>query len=218
MNEPNRKSRSRMAKRIITGATAQRTCRMLAAIVCGVVVSDSIVAQPADRLTVDVGECVDLKTPEERLACYESRVEAARQSGAATAAPAARATDASPADANSAPRAESSNGGAAAQPAPVAPPTAAAAEPAPSTSASARSSDESADSRQIVATVTDLRETVPNSFVITLDNGQVWAQDRPQWYPMKKGQHVRLRPSQWGSSYRLTVDELRGFIQVSRVR
>lgn len=71
---------------------------------------------------------------------------------------------------------------------------------------------------EIVATVAALRETVPNSYLITLDNGQVWRQTVPMPYRLREGLEVRLYPSRWGDSYRLTNEQLRGYIQVERVR
>ena len=71
---------------------------------------------------------------------------------------------------------------------------------------------------EVFATVTELRETLPNNYLITLDNGQVWRQNRPKWYPLQPGYKVRLYPSRWGSSYRLAAEELNSFIQVERVR
>jgi hypothetical protein len=66
--------------------------------------------------------------------------------------------------------------------------------------------------------VTELHETVPNAWLITLDNGQVWRQNPPQRFALKPGQRVTLRATKWGASYRLSADALSGFIQVERVR
>jgi len=71
---------------------------------------------------------------------------------------------------------------------------------------------------EIVATVTDLHETMPNAWQITLDNGQVWRQNLQQRFALKTGQRVTLHATKWGSSYRLTTESLNGFIQVERVR
>jgi len=71
---------------------------------------------------------------------------------------------------------------------------------------------------EIVATVTELHETVPNALLITLDNGQVWRQNIPQRFALKPGQRVTLHGTKWGSSFRLSADALNGFIQVERVR
>jgi L-alanine-DL-glutamate epimerase-like enolase superfamily enzyme len=69
----------------------------------------------------------------------------------------------------------------------------------------------------IEARITELRETVPNSYVITLDNGQVWRQTVPKLYPMRPGHPVRVYYSKW-NTYRLTSEPLKSFIQVERVR
>lgn len=142
----------------------------VAAIAAGVGLVGPAAAQE-ESLTVDVADCVDLATPEQRLACFEAQVEAARN----------------------------------------APPTATS---APSAS---QGSAEEAPPPDTIAKVTELRETVPNSYVITLDNGQVWRQTRPQYYRLRPGSEVRIYYSRW-KSFRLTSEELRGHIQVERVR
>ena len=70
---------------------------------------------------------------------------------------------------------------------------------------------------EIQARITDLRETVPHSYVITLDNGQVWRQTVPKNYGLREGIPVRIYYSRW-RAYRLTNDQLKSFIQVERVR
>jgi hypothetical protein len=69
----------------------------------------------------------------------------------------------------------------------------------------------------IEARIAELRETVPNAYLITLDNGQVWRQTVPRIYPLQAGHPVRIYYSKW-RSYRLTNETLKGFIQVERVR
>ena len=66
--------------------------------------------------------------------------------------------------------------------------------------------------------MTELHETVPNAWLITLDNGQVWRQNPPQRFALTAGQRVTLRGTKWGTSYRLSAETLNGFIQVERVR
>ena len=97
--------------------------------------------------------------------------------------------------------------------------------PAPATSGSADSdssefgqeSDREPEVQEIEARVTDLRETVPHSYLITLDNGQVWRQTVPKAYGLREGIPVRIYYSRW-RAYRLTNDQLKSFIQVERVR
>jgi len=218
--------------------------------------SQLAVAQAPKGLNIDVESCVALEKPEERLACFEARVEAARHRpaapsasdatstnagasvGASTAASTAAAAGANPA-ANTAvvagAGAAASNGTGGAERAPTTP---AAAEPVGQSTAPAVQSQKSAsDPRsvenfglpepvperarapepiEIVATVTELRQTVPNAYVITLDNGQVWRQAHPMPYPLHTGLVVRVRETQFG--YRLTAPELHGQINVERVR
>lgn len=158
-------------------------------------------AQESEGLTVDVGRCVELASPAERLACFEAQVERARGTGAASAADEAPPRERAAADA-----------------------AAGAAREAPADRrgvASARGDGEApAEDRRkdIVATITELRETVPNNYLITLDNGQVWRQMRPMPYALRPGIEVRIYGTRWGSASRLTAPSLRGYIQVERVR
>ena len=97
--------------------------------------------------------------------------------------------------------------------------------PAPATSAPQKSgsTEFGADGdgepavQEIEARITGLRETVPNSYLITLDNGQVWRQTVPKMYALREGVPVRIYYSRW-RTYRLTNDQLKSFIQVERVR
>jgi hypothetical protein len=142
--------------------------------------------EPAEPVSVDVSECVKLTTPEERLACFESQVDAARGS----------------------PRA------------PAATPPATTTAPADSGSRDARRDDargEEARPPDVRAAVASLRETVPNAYLITLDNGEVWRQTVPKTYPLRQGDPIRIYYSRWGT-YRLTNEQLKSFIQVERVR
>jgi hypothetical protein len=59
---------------------------------------------------------------------------------------------------------------------------------------------------------------VPDAWLITLDNGQVWRQTYPQAYALRPGVRVTLRPSRWGGAFRLTGDGMNGYIQVEKVR
>jgi hypothetical protein len=77
--------------------------------------------------------------------------------------------------------------------------------------------DEEPEVAEIQARITDLRETVPHSYVITLDNGQVWRQTVPKNYGLREGIPVRIYYSRW-RAYRLTNEQLKSFIQVERVR
>jgi hypothetical protein len=150
-------------------------------------------AQETDSVTVDVGECTNLESPEERLACYEARVEAElkrRDSAPAEAAPS------SPAD--PAPNTQATDAG------------------AQSTDRSAAAPDEEA--QVITGTVASVRETIPNNYTITLEDGQVWRQTYPEKYRLRAGDRVTIYPTRWGTSFRLESESTRGYIQVARVR
>jgi hypothetical protein len=193
-----------MRRRVVTSFAIGRAGVSLAAILGGLLAVRVALAQSAESVTIEVGECVKLASPEERLACYERHVESdAQKKRAASPAP------------TSAPAGE------ARAPAPAAAP----AVPPPSSARAAQAqrraeppSKPSANPDEFVATVTTVRETVPDYLLVTLDNGQVWRQTRSQNYKLQPGQHVTLRGTRWGKSYRLTADELSGFIQVERVK
>ncbi len=169
-------------------------------------------AQKTEELTVEVGDCVELTSPSERLACFEAQVEAAQKdrSPAGDRPSAPEASRRAPEPAVRAPAAEPADR------APVR------AEPArvrdreqERSSSDERGSD--AAPAEIVARIADLRQTVPNNSVITLDNGQVWRQSRAMPYPLQAGAEVRIyETDRWG--YRLTIPARRGFISVERVR
>jgi hypothetical protein len=200
--------------------------------VLGAAVAPPAVAQDSEKLTVEVNDCLAIEKRDERLACFDAQVEAARRRSPSEGAPAEPNRPAPPAAA-APPPPPAPAGRSAAAPAPAAPtrnaesgartaPPAAEAE-APREGRRSRSGDDfgrkvqaQEAEQEIVATVTDLRETVPNSYVITLDNGQVWRQSVPQRYPLRKGLEVRLRETKFG--YRLTAPQYRGQIPVERVR
>jgi hypothetical protein len=101
--------------------------------------------------------------------------------------------------------------------APGATSTAAPPPPARGSSSDAGRGEPEEEPADIQARIAELRETVPNSYLLTLDNGQVWRQTVPKYYPLQAGHPVRIYYSRW-RSYRLTNDTLKGFIQVERVR
>ncbi len=241
-------------------------------------------AQDTDEITVEVGECIQIEAPVERLACFASQVEQAlnaseaaeseagaeQEDAPAAAEPVAEASPSEPAETEppapaEAPRTEPASPAVASeQPGESAGEDTEPASPAAETAQSddsdardpepeatvananaeadtedlnwferrralraARAAEREAQERaaaaeaaenEIHATITALRERGPNSWLITLDNGQMWDQVRPQWYPLRPGQQVRLYPTNWGSSYRLSALERGGYIQVTQVR
>ena len=174
-------------------------------------------AQDGRTLLIDVADCVEIESPSERFRCYESRVDAAlgeARDDAPAAQPAAVAAE-RPAES--------------AAPAFVAPSSGVIAERELELKAD-RSADASdfglrrqtrerrREREELFGTVASVRETVPNSYIVTLENGQVWRQVRPKFYPLRPGHQVRIYATNWGDSYRMSAEDLNGFIQVERVR
>ncbi len=73
------------------------------------------------------------------------------------------------------------------------------------------------DPEEFFGTIVELRERLPNAYVIRLDNGQIWEQTEPKRYTLRPGLEVRIYPTRWGSRYRLTGIDSGGHIQVRRV-
>jgi len=78
--------------------------------------------------------------------------------------------------------------------------------------------DDEKDLVELHSTISKLREYVPGRYLITLENGQVWRQVVAERYRLEVGDKVRIYPSRWGKSFRLSAEGLKGFIQVERVR
>jgi hypothetical protein len=71
---------------------------------------------------------------------------------------------------------------------------------------------------EVTSHVAAVREIQPGRIEVTLANGQVWRQTNSDRYNLLVGHDVRLYPSGFGQYFRLSSKELRGFIQVERVR
>jgi hypothetical protein len=217
----------------MTRGTTRKTMTVSAGVAAGVAVfvgalagAGVAMADGADGLAVELSECVELESEAERFACYERHVQSAlRERG-----------NAAPAQSEGSPPGTVTRPGESGPHVPDAEPSTVRREElsgsAPvDTQAGAPRGPDMADfgfrrpvqprerqAVELIATVESLRETVPNTYVITLQNGQVWRQMRPQWYPLRPGTEVRIYPTSWGTAYRLAADELGGFIQVERVR
>jgi hypothetical protein len=191
-------------------ASAAAVASAIAVSLAASLVAPAASAQPqTPSLSVDVGECVALESPDERFACYERRVAAERHgqtpAPAPRAAPPGAASTPTPA-AESAPRASTAS-------APVSPRAVARIEE----NAPRRERAPDDDAVEFEGTITALRTIAPKAYEVTLDNGQVWRQVVAQQYSLEVGQHVRIYPTHWGSSYRLAASERKGFVQVKRV-
>lgn len=203
--------------------TEMRALLLIASIASGLVCAQTGLAQDAKGLSIDVADCVKLQAPEKRLACYEERVRAAQERNGEDAARPLSQTDNAEADRNAASRrAETARDAVptvnrkatdikTVQAEPV--------TPAPrAREKSSASSAETESGREFFGTIAALQERVPNEYVITLDDGQVWRQMRSQRYPLHVGDSVRIYPTRWGKAYRLTAEKAHGFTQVERVR
>jgi hypothetical protein len=146
-------------------------------------------AQPAD-VNIEVSECIALESELERYACFERLTEAALAEAATSNR--AEAVRREPAD-----RAVASPANSAIAPAPRSAP---------------------ASPEEIRSAIVALDERRPNEHLITLENGQVWRQSLAKRYPLRVGQDIRIYPTRWGDSFRLTAIESNGYIQVERTQ
>ena len=178
--------------------------------------SAPVIAQEAGPVSIEVSDCIELATPAERLACFESRVDEVRAESAPPAAERAAAADESGTEAAEVEAAAEAAGNDAA--AAAAGRGDAAGEAALDGFGLPKSDESGFERDEMTATIASVRTVAPNRHVITLDNGQVWRQVHPERYRLRPGQHARIYSTRWGASYRLSVEELRGFIQVQRVQ
>jgi hypothetical protein len=190
---------------------------LLAGVGAAVSATQPALAQRGSEVTVEVSDCLALEAPAERLACFERRVEQAQGRPAAAPASPPPAAAAPPAPAARAPvPADDDSFGLPTQ------------RPSRRDERAEREAQEAREAREsrgaetpvreIVAKVVAVRETVPNYRTITLDNGQIWRQNRAEFLPLRPGHEVRISAGKFGSSLRLFAPQLRGDIQVERVR
>lgn len=144
-----------------------------------------------DALYVDLSRCIGLEFDADKFACYQERVDAALAGDEPSRAPDADAPSL---------RATSSD------------------DLRPDSSDETFPQRRTTEPVEILGTITALRETIPNNWIITLDNGQVWQMNQPKRYPLRVGLEVTLTSTRWGESFRLTAPEHGGYVQVRRVR
>lgn len=70
---------------------------------------------------------------------------------------------------------------------------------------------------ELIDTVADLEQLGPNLWLITLEGGQRWQQMLSKRYGLQVGDEVRIYSTRWGSSFRMSVERIGGYIQVERV-
>jgi hypothetical protein len=159
-------------------------------------VSPEAYSQASGDLSIEVSECVKLASDHERFACYERLAEAALEQQSSSTSASAEAAGAVSVVTG---------------PTPTGP---GAAAPVAAVSVTETLSEQP----DILSTIAALDEKRRNLYTITLENGQVWQQVGSKRYPLRTGFAVRIYPSQWGNSYRLTAVDSGGFIQVERLQ
>ena len=193
---------------------------------CGLVVNVAVLlgslfalqpgsAQDSGTVTVDVERCFELESSEARRACFGAQVDAALEerdevdsaNSSQYPLPVIQPGAAKPAQATTPKEASASE---------QALPVQTASETG--TPRDAPSPEPETDEREYFGTIVEMRERLPNAYVIRLDNGQIWQQTEPKQYPLRPGLEVRLYPTRWGSRYRLAGVDSGGHIQVRRVR
>ena len=168
-------------------------------------------AQESQAVTVDVGRCTALTSPDARLACFGAQVDAVLN-------------ERSPTEGDQHATVTEANGVAQAAPSGderSSPEEERAARGTKRGSDDPRSEEAVGESREddeYTGTIVAIRERLPNAYVITLDNGQVWQQTEPKQYPLRPGLEVRIYRTGWGDYYRLNGLGTGGHIQVRKVQ
>ena len=172
-----------------------------------------------DTLAAQLKHCASLTVSGARLACYD-----------ALAASPALNPDAPPTAAASSVAAQ-----AGASPAGVTSPARVAAPAGPSSPAAPGASPAPSDTefgvhngpleakritpqreKRLLAVVSNVSNRARGELVVTLDNGQVWAQLEPSTYPLKPGDHVEIDVGALGS-YVLWAPSIRRATKVTRI-
>jgi hypothetical protein len=187
----------------------------VAVLACQFATQDAAAQDTSATVTVDVAECVELESDAARVECFGSQVNAILEAQGNDESEQRPATDPSPDPPLDEPTAAATSEDAAeetlSRPERRVPRNAenrAVGEPAEST----------ADQNEFHGTIVSFQERVPFSYVITLDNGQIWEQVEPKKYPLRPGMEVRIYPTRWGRTYRLSGAGTGGYIRVQRVR
>lgn len=166
-------------------------------------------------LTIDASSCVNIRSAIERLTCYDELVYQAQQ------------TQSDPETADlSEPESDSGSNAPVTRTAPVK-------EQVPVTEQrvdeARRVTEEDfglppekrEDEKDVVelhSTIRELEKIRPSSYLITLENGQVWRQTVAERYTLKVGYVVRIWPARWSKkAFRLSAEGVKGSIQVERV-
>jgi hypothetical protein len=178
-------------------------------------------ASTPDSLPVQLKHCASLSDSSARLACYDALAGSPALNHVASAAPAASSSAASSSATSSG--ATNSNAATVGIAAPGAPPAGAVAPPAqaefefgvhngPLEAKLINTKRE----KQMLAVVSAISNRPRGELVVTLDNGQVWAQIEATRYPLKPGDHVEIDVGAMGS-YVLWSPSNRRATKVTRI-
>lgn len=211
----------------VTGARAATSVTVTSILLASLLTAHAAMGQDGASVVVDLSECVNIVVDHERFACYERRVAESTRSETERETRVSESNSAAiDAEPESPPLAPLPN------PASLDLPETRSLEERRSARAAERvqakeeraqrnaTRDELPESEELgfISSITQLRETVPNAWLVALDNGEVWEQIDPKPYRLKEGMQVRIYASSWGSSHRLTALDLNGFIRVRQRR
>jgi hypothetical protein len=70
---------------------------------------------------------------------------------------------------------------------------------------------------ELIDTIASLQQAGPSLWLVTLEGGQQWKQMISKRYTLEVGDEVRIYPTRWGNSFRLSSERAGGYIQVQRV-
>ena len=196
-------------KRNMNFSHDQRWSRLVAPLMLFMVMGAANNVMAEQPLTVDVSPCVNIKSAIERLDCYDELAHQARQTRSDREAvdliePEAAVVQRSPAveQVPVTERAKSEIGRVTEENFGLPP----------------EKREDETDLIELHATISKLEEYIPDRYLITLENGQVWRQMVAKRYQLRVGYNVRIYPMRWGESFRLSAEGKEGFIQVERVR
>ena len=206
----------------------QKLSSLVAAMMLFIVMGATRPVMAEQPLTIDVSRCVNIKSAIERLTCYDELADQARQTYSDR-----EAIDLSEPESDSGSdtpvttiEQESVAAAAVVKSSPAVEQVPVTEKTIDQTNRVAEENfglppekrDDEKDLVELHSTISKLREYIPGRYLITLENGQVWRQMVAERYRLRVGHNVRIYPSRWGKSFRLSAEELKGFIQVERVR
>ena len=194
---------------------------MLAALSASGALSPVLAQDDSGTVTVDVARCLELESVEARLACFGAEVDEVLEERAPTVSEEQSQTSAGDTAVDETAIIERLSAERDRAPAVQQEPELSRSERRALREAEQNAArvdqDSTPEPGEFFGTIVELRERLPNAYVIRLDNGQIWEQTEPKRYALRPGLEVRIYPTRWGSRYRLTGIESGGHIQVRRV-